>query len=58
MVEKNYEKIIILEDDAKFSLGFKSTLSHFIDEMKLKKVDWELLYKNRLQHSYLKFKNY
>jgi hypothetical protein len=43
MVENDYEKIIILEDDGKFSLGFKSTLSYLIDEMKLKKVDWELL---------------
>lgn len=43
MVEKSYKKILILEDDAKFSLGFNTILSYFVDEMISKKVEWELL---------------
>ena len=48
MVEKNYKKIIIFEDDAKFSLHFKSTLTYFIEEMKSKDIKWELLYNHFL----------
>jgi collagen beta-1,O-galactosyltransferase len=47
MVEKKYEKIIILEDDARFEGDFKSILTYMINEMKEKSIKWELLYLGR-----------
>ena len=47
MIDKKYEKIIILEDDAKFASSFKSTLVYLTNEMKEKSVEWELLYLGR-----------
>lgn len=47
MVEKKYEKIIILEDDARFEGDFKPILTYLINEMKDKSIKWELLYLGR-----------
>lgn len=43
-VEKNYKKIIILEDDARFAKNFKSILVHFMNQMDAKNIDWDLMY--------------
>lgn len=43
MVEKNYQKIIILEDDARFNSDFKSVLNYFQNEMQSRKFEWDLL---------------
>ena len=43
MVEKNYKKVIILEDDAKFAIYFKSTLRHLINSLDSKDVKWDML---------------
>ena len=43
MVEKNYERVIILEDDARFTFDFKATLNHFMNELINKKIKWDLL---------------
>ena len=43
MAEKKYEKVLILEDDARFSLNFNSLVKYFLTEMNNKNVYWELL---------------
>jgi hypothetical protein len=43
MIERNHEKIIIFEDDARFALNFKSNLAYFVNTMVNKGVEWELL---------------
>ena len=43
MVEKNYQKIIILEDDARFSSNFKSVLNYFKNEMQSRNFEWDLV---------------
>ena len=43
MVEKKYEKILILEDDARFILNFKHYLLNMLNQMETKKIKWELL---------------
>jgi hypothetical protein len=43
MIEKNYSKIIIFEDDARFQLNFKSNLFYFINTLNSNNVEWELL---------------
>jgi collagen beta-1,O-galactosyltransferase len=48
-VEKKLNKIIILEDDARFELNFKSLFTYLINQMNEKKIDWEMLYLGRKQ---------
>lgn len=43
MIEHNYSKIIIFEDDARFQLNFKSNLFYFINTLGSNNVEWELL---------------
>ena len=43
MLENNFERILILEDDSRFSLNFNSLTKYFITEMDNKNVYWELL---------------
>jgi GR25 family glycosyltransferase involved in LPS biosynthesis len=43
MVENNYKKVIILEDDARFSLNFKQILLDLTKQLSNKQVEWELL---------------
>jgi len=42
-MKKKYERILIFEDDARFSLNFKSLVKHFLAEMDDKNISWELL---------------
>jgi len=43
MLEKNLEKTLILEDDARFDKNFKAILTHTINQMNEKKIDWDLM---------------
>lgn len=43
MVEKNLEKIIILEDDARFSENFKEVIVHISNRANEAKLDWDLM---------------
>ncbi len=43
MVNKNYEKTLILEDDARFSNNFKVVLRHTFNELSQKNIDWDLM---------------
>ena len=47
MIEKKYEKIIILEDDARFAANFKTILAYMINGMKDEEIKWDLLYLGR-----------
>ena len=61
MIEKGYERIIILEDDARFVVKFKSVLVHLLNEMKEKNIEWDFLYLGRKiiqQYSHLETWNY
>lgn len=44
MVEKNLEKIIILEDDARFSENFKEIMVHISNRVNEAKLEWDLMY--------------
>ena len=43
MVENNVSRALILEDDARFALHFKSNLNHALDDMSSENIEWELL---------------
>jgi collagen beta-1,O-galactosyltransferase len=47
MIEKGYEKVLVLEDDIRFSAGFKRRILAVLREANLHKPDWELLYIGR-----------
>jgi GR25 family glycosyltransferase involved in LPS biosynthesis len=44
MVDNNYERIIVFEDDARFESNFKRIFESLIDEMNRKEFKWDLLY--------------
>jgi GR25 family glycosyltransferase involved in LPS biosynthesis len=46
-VENNYEKIIILEDDARFEMNFKSTFKGVMNQISAKGIEWDLIYLGR-----------
>lgn len=46
-VEKNYERIIILEDDARFEMNFKSTFKHIMNQISAKGIEWDLIFLGR-----------
>ena len=43
MIKHGFERILIFEDDARFSLNFKPLLTYFLAEMDDKNVNWEIL---------------
>jgi hypothetical protein len=43
MVEKNFQKIIIFEDDAKFDKNFKTILVHMTNQLQNQNIDWDLM---------------
>jgi GR25 family glycosyltransferase involved in LPS biosynthesis len=43
MVENDYERVIILEDDVRFSVYFKTKLHVTLSEAENVGVDWELM---------------
>lgn len=43
MIENKYEKIIILEDDARFVMKFKSVLLNLIKGLSTENIEWELM---------------
>ena len=47
VVDNNLENVIILEDDAKFEVNFKSTLNHIMNQIDENSIEWDLLYLNR-----------
>ena len=47
VVDNNSENVIILEDDAKFEVNFKSTLNHIMNQIDENSIEWDLLYLNR-----------
>eukprot|EP00116_Pleurobrachia_bachei_P002051 sb/3462313/ len=53
MVAKNYQKVLILEDDLRFALNFNSNFEEMLYELEVLNLDWELLYISRkiLKHS-------
>jgi GR25 family glycosyltransferase involved in LPS biosynthesis len=43
MEEKNLEKIIILEDDARFNKNFKQILVNVVNQMQNQNMEWDLM---------------
>ena len=43
MIEQEWDKILILEDDIDFDYDFKPRLKLMLDELSEKKVDWDLM---------------
>ncbi|THD24705.1 Procollagen galactosyltransferase [Fasciola hepatica] len=51
MVERGFQRILILEDDVRFAPGFVRNLAEVIREADLHKPEWELLYIGRKRMS-------
>lgn len=51
MLENNYERILILEDDLRFVSGFSRRLRATVGEADFSLADWELLYIGRKRMS-------
>lgn len=47
MVQQNYKRVLILEDDARFVINFKSIFVSLMSSMQENSVEWELLYLGR-----------
>ena len=43
MIEKDWDKILILEDDIDFHYDFKPRLKLMLDELAEKKTEWDLM---------------
>lgn len=43
MVSNNYQKIIILEDDARFILNFNNVLNNLMKSISQKQLFWDLM---------------
>ncbi|KAK3768426.1 hypothetical protein RRG08_053418 [Elysia crispata] len=47
VVEKNYEKVVVFEDDVRFELFFRSKLERMMKEVKQRFKVWDLIYLGR-----------
>ncbi|RUS76958.1 hypothetical protein EGW08_015278 [Elysia chlorotica] len=47
VVEKNYEKVVVFEDDVRFELFFRSKLASIMNEVEENIKDWDLIYLGR-----------
>ncbi|KAL7646435.1 UNVERIFIED_CONTAM: hypothetical protein RMT77_003348 [Armadillidium vulgare] len=47
MVEKNYRKVVVFEDDIRFEPFFKDKLSYMMKQMKELNLQWDLVYLGR-----------
>ena len=43
MIEKNFKRTLIFEDDAKFDKKFKRVIEHVMSKMDEKNPDWDLM---------------
>lgn len=44
MVEHNQQQVLVLEDDVRFELNFKSRLNTIMEDVRRTRLHWDLMY--------------